>query len=442
MEPVTIGLVALLLVVLLLALRVPIAFALAGVAALGTFFVHATGQGAWLPAEAAVQTGAAIFADAFDLVHSYDLSMVPLFIILGNIAFYAGITIRIYDAAAVWLRPLPGGVAMASILGCGGFSAISGSSVACASTMGRICVPEMLRLGYDPRLATSSVAVGGTLGALIPPSILFILYGVFTGTPIAQLFLAGILPGLLSLAGMLLVVAWWVGGDPAAAPRAEAAESSRIDAVLAAWPAVLLFVIIVGGLYSRLLTAPETAAVCVVLVVVLGFVQRRLTPEILLRTLRESLIQTAAIFLVAAAAKIFVGFVALSGLDAALVNWAEGAGLSFFAMIAASVAIYLILGMFFEPIGILVLTLPFAVPLVEGFGMDLIWFGVVVVKLLEIGLITPPVGLNVFVIGNVARDVGIDRVFAGVMRFLAIDILVLLILILFPIISTLIPASM
>ncbi|WP_042245528.1 TRAP transporter large permease [Paracoccus sp. PAMC 22219] len=442
MDPMTIGLVAMAAVLVLLALRVPIAFALAGVASTGTFLVYATRTGDWMPERALNPTSSVVFSNFFDLVHSYDLSMVPLFVALGNIAFYAGITTRIYDAAAVWLRPLRGGVAMASVLGCGGFSAISGSSIACASTMGRICVPEMLRMGYDPKLATASVAVGGTLGSLIPPSVLFILYGIFTETSIAQLFLAGILPGILSLVGMLLVIAWWVNRDPDAAPRGERGDASRTDAALAAWPALLLFVVIVGGIYGGIFTATEAAAVSVVMTTLIGFAQRRLTLGVLWRAIRESLTQTAAIFLIAGAAKIFVSFVALTGMAGAVVGMVSDAELSLMMLMLVVVVIYLVLGMFLDPIGIMVLTLPFMVPLIEGYGLNLIWFGVIVVKLLEIGLITPPVGLNVFVVSNVTKSVGIDKIFAGVTRFLAVDMLVLLLLILFPIISLLIPGSM
>nr|WP_111297690.1 TRAP transporter large permease [Paracoccus saliphilus] len=442
MDPMTIGMAAMALVLILLAMRVPIAFALAGVASIGTFLIYATRTGGWTPERALNPTSSVVFSNFFDLVHSYDLSMVPLFVALGNIAFYAGITTRIYDAAAVWLRPLPGGVAMASVMGCGGFSAISGSSIACASTMGRICVPEMLRMGYDPRLATSSVAVGGTLGSLIPPSVLFILYGIFTETSIAQLFLAGVLPGLLSLVGMILVIAWWVARDPAAAPRGEAAEASRLEAAIAAWPALMLFVVIVGGIYGGIFTATEAAAVSVVLTIAIGFAQRRLSPGVLWRAIRESLVQTAAIFLIAGAAKIFVSFVALSGMAGAVVGVVADAQLSFAMLMLVVVVIYLVLGMFLDPIGIMVLTLPFMVPLVEGYGLNLIWFGVIVVKLLEIGLITPPVGLNVFVVSNVTKNVSIDKIFAGVSRFLVMDLLVLVLLILFPVISLLLPGSM
>lgn len=440
MDPATIGLAGVLLVLALLALRVPVAFALMLIASPGILLVHLFGAEAGDPALAA--TSAAILGAFFDLFDNYDLAMVPLFIALGNIAFYTGITTRIYDATAVWLRTLPGGLAIASVVGCGGFAAVSGSSVGCASTMGRICVPEMLRLGYDPRLAASSVAVGGTLGALIPPSILFILFGIFTGTPVAQLFMAGLLPGLLSLAGMIAVIVWWVSQNPGAAPPAPSADASRTDAALAVWPAVLVFLVILGGIPSGLVTATQAAAISLALTVIIGFAQRRLTMDVLWRAVRESLIQSSSVFLIAGAATLFATFLALSGLDDVIVGAITGLGLSALAIVAIIVVFYLVLGLFLDPVTILVLTLPFMLPVIGIYQMNPIWFGVIVVKLLEIGMITPPVGLNVFVIANVARDVGISRIFAGVARFLMIDLLVLLVLILFPILSTLIPSAM
>ncbi|PHQ69711.1 MAG: C4-dicarboxylate ABC transporter permease [Paracoccus sp.] len=440
MDPANIGVALLILTLSLLALRVPLVLVLGGVGAVGTFLIHATSGGGIFDV-AMNRTGPTLLSTALDLPRAGDLAIVPLVILLGNIAFYAGIATRIYDAAAIWLRPLRGGLAMAAVVGCGGFSAISGSSVACASTMGRICAPEMLRLGYDPRLATASVAVGGTLGSLIPPSVLFILFGIFTETSIARLFLAGVLPGLLSLAGMMAVVAWWVGQNPKDAPPGTVDKASRIDAALAIWPALLLFAIIVGGILLGF-SATAAVAACVMLTLVIGFTQSRLTADVLWQAIRESLLQSAAILVIVVAAKVFFGFVILTGLPDAALGWAQDAALSYFVMIAVVIITYLILGMFLEPIAILILTLPFLLPLVEAYGMDPIWFGVIVVKLLEIGLITPPVGLNVFVIGNVTRDVGIDRIFAGVSRFLAIDVLVLLILILFPIISTILAGAM
>lgn len=442
MHPATIGLAGLGLVLFLLALGVPVGFALMAISALGIFVLHATGA-VGAGSDALTQTGESMLTAFYDLFHSYDMAMLPLFVALGNIAFYSGISTRIYDAAAVWLRPLRGGVAMASTLGCGGFAAISGSSAGCASTMGRICVPEMLRAGYDPRLAGASVAAGGTLGALIPPSILFILFGLFTDSSIAHLFMAGILPGLISLVGMLCVIAWWVREDPSVAPAPVATDgASRLEAALAAWPALLVFVVILGGIPTGWLSATEAAALCLGLTVVIGLVQRRLTPDILWRAIGESLVQSSIIFLIAGAGRLFVDFMAQAGLNGAVTDWAAATGLPFFAIIALIVVAYLILGMFLDPVSILVLTLPFMIPLIREYDMDPVWFGVIVVKLLEIGMITPPIGLNVFVIANVAPEVGIGQVFAGAARFLMVDLLVLLILILFPVVSTLIPSVM
>ena len=445
MDGTLIGLVAFGSVLFLLALRVPIAFALAAIATIGTFVIFAFRTGSFAPERAIRPTSSLVFSNSFDLIHSYDLSMIPLFVALGHIAYRADITTKIYHAARVWLAKVPGGVAMASVVGCGGFSAITGSSIACVSTMGRICTPEMLSVGYDKRLATASVAAGGTLGSLIPPSVLFIIYGIFTETSISQLFLAGILPGLVSLLGFLLVIFIWVKRDPSAAPAftGTITMADRGRAALESWPAVLLFVIIVGGIYGGIFTATEAAAVCVSAAILIGLVQRKLTLRAIWESLRETAIQTTSIFLIAAGAKIFVAFIALTGVAPDIVEAVTAAELSPVVLMLAIAAIYLLLGMFLDPIGIMVLTLPLMIPLIETYGFDLIWFGVVVIKLLEIGLITPPVGLNVFVIaGVVGREVPIDRIFAGIARFLALDVLVLILIMAVPALSLLIPYSM
>ncbi|SEN10946.1 TRAP transporter large permease [Palleronia pelagia] len=445
MDGTLIGIVAFASVIGLLAIRVPIAFALAGVATVGTFVIFAFRTGAFAPERAYRPTSSLVFSNSFDLIHSYDLSMIPLFVALGHIAYRAEITTAIYHAARVWLAKVPGGVAMASVVGCGGFSAITGSSIACASTMGRICSPEMLSMGYDKRLATASVAAGGTLGSLIPPSVLFIIYGIFTETSISALFLAGVLPGLLSLAGFLLVIWIWVKQKPGDAPAytGEITASERRSAAIAAWPAVALFVIIVGGIYGGFFTATEAAAISVSLAVAIGFIQRKLTLRGLWESLRETCIQTTSIFLIAAGAKIFVAFIALTGVAPDIVQAVTDAELSPVVLMAAIAGIYLLLGMFLDPIGIMVLTLPLMIPLIETYGFDLIWFGVVVIKLLEIGLITPPVGLNVFVISSVVGpSVPIDRIFSGILRFLSIDVIVLIIIMAVPWLSLAIPGSM
>ncbi|WP_282605981.1 TRAP transporter large permease [Pelagibius sp. Alg239-R121] len=445
MDPIVLGAAGFLVVLLLLAIRVPIAFALAGMAAICTLLFFATKSGNFDLVRAIRPTTTILFSNTFELIHSYNLSMVPLFIALGHVAYRAGITTDIYHAARIWLARIPGGVAMASIIGCGGFSAITGSSVACASAMGRICVPEMLRFNYDPRLATSSVAAGGTLGSLIPPSVLFIIYGIFTETSINKLFLAGVIPGLLSLLGFLVVIYIWVKRDPGAGPAPGSAITTeeRSSAAFKAWPAFLLFAIVIGGIYGGVFTATEAAAISLSITLLISVLQRRLSLADFKSAMWETVTQTSAIFFIAASAKMFVAFIALTGIAPTLVGSVEASQLAPWLVLLAIVAIYLAMGMFLDPLGIMVLTLPFVVPLVEGMGLDLIWFGVVVVKLLEIGLITPPVGLNVFVISSVVgSEVPLERIFAGILRFLAMDIVVLALLVAFPVLSLLLPNSM
>ncbi|WP_424988143.1 TRAP transporter large permease [Microbulbifer sp. S227A] len=440
MDPATIGMIAFGTMLVLLAIRVPIAFALIGVATAAAFAIFALRTGTFMPERAFRATASLVFSNSFDLMHTFDLSMIPLFVALGNIAYRASITTAVYNSARVWLQQLRGGVAVASVVGCGGFSAITGSSIACASTMGKICTPEMLRLGYDPRLATASVAAGGTMGSLIPPSVLFIIYAIFTETSVSKLFLAGVLPGLLTLFGFVLVIWIWTAADPAVAPaRGErASKAERLQSAIEAWPAILIFLIIVVGIYGGFFTATAAAAVSVVVTAAIGFAQRRLTLRDMWLSVRETCVQTAALFAVAAGAKIFVAATALTGMAPALVQTVAEAQLTPAVLLLCVCAVYLLLGMFLDPIGIMVLTLPLVIPLVESYDMNLIWFGVVVVKLLEIGLITPPVGLNVFVLSNVVgRAAPVGTIFAGIWRFLCADVIVLFLIVSFPAISLL-----
>jgi tripartite ATP-independent transporter DctM subunit len=445
MDLATVGYVACAAVIFLLAIRVPISFAIGGVAVVAIFVVFAFRTGSFMPERAIWTTLSLSFSASFDLVHSYNLSMIPLFIALGHIAYKAGITTEIYEAARVWLARLPGGVAIASIAGCGGFSAISGSSIACASTMGRICTPEMLRLNYDPRLATASVAAGGTLGSLIPPSVLFIIYGIFTESSISKLFLAGFLPGVISMLGYALVVVIWAKTDPKVAPRPTEIVPMRERMVvgLRCWPAVTLFLLVIGGIYGGVFTATEAAAISLLFATVLGMARGLIKAKDIIPLLRETMSTTGAIFFIAACAKIFVALIALTGLSNSLVGLLDDAAIGPWMFIALVCLIYLVLGMFLDPVGIMVLTLPLMIPMVEAYDLNLIWFGVVIVKLLEIGLITPPVGLNVFVLASVLEDkVDIGKIFSGLWRFLGIDLVVLLLLILVPAISLYIPTTM
>ena len=445
MDPATIGYIACAVVIFLLAIRVPIAYAIGGVAVTAIFIVFATRTGTFMPERALWTTLSLSFSSSFDLVHSYDLSMIPLFIALGHIAYKAGITTEIYEAARVWLVRLPGGVAIASVAGCGGFSAISGSSIACASTMGRICTPEMLRLNYDPRLATASVAAGGTLGSLIPPSVLFIIYGIFTENTISHLCMAGCLPGLISMLGYALVIVLWVRRSPEIAPVPDQVFTMRekLMAGLRSWPAVLLFVLVIGGIYGGFFTATEAAAISLLFATLLGMARGFIKLRDVVPLLRETMTTTGAIFFIAACAKIFVSLIALTGLSNSLVAALGEANVGPWMFIFVVCVIYLVLGMFLDPVGIMVLTLPLMIPMVESYGMNLIWFGVVIVKLLEIGLITPPVGLNVFVLAAAIEEkIEIGQIFAGLWRFLGIDLVVLFLLIMVPAISLFLPMSM
>jgi C4-dicarboxylate transporter DctM subunit len=444
-DPLILGLVGFACALLLLVLRVPIAFSLAGVSSTFILLFFAMRNGGFDIVNAVAPTLSMVSSNTFALVHSYDLSMIPLFVLLGHISYHTGITTDIYHAARVWLKRLPGGVAMASVFGCGGFSAITGSSIACASAMGKICVPEMLRMGYDKRLATSTVAVGGTLGSLIPPSVLFIVYGIFTEMSVSRLFMAGVIPGLISLFGFLVVIYIWVKRNPEVAPVDDSIleKGDRRKAAIRCWPAMLLFTIIIGGIYGGLFTATEAAAISAFAVIMIGSLQKRLNWQQFILSIKDTCTQTTSIFFIAAGAKIFVGFVALTGMAPALVGLVEGADVSLWLLMVMIAGVYLLLGMFLDPLGIMVLTLPFLIPMVDGYGLDLIWFGVVVIKLLEISLITPPVGLNVFVIASVTKpSVAVYDIFMGVARFLIMDVVVLIAIIAFPILSLLLPNIM
>ena len=442
----TIGIYGFCAVFILLALRVPIAFTLVSVATVCTLVAYSWRPGTefdiargFRPALGLIQS------NAYEFLHSYELSMVPMFILAGHLAFHSKVTTKIYFAVRIWLARVPGGLAVASLIGCGGFSAITGSSMACASSMGKICVPEMLKYKYSPQLSTASVAVGGTLGALIPPSVLFIIYGLFTETSVSRLFLAGVLPGLLSLLGYIITVVIWVKLRPDVAPKVaeDLGIGERLMALLQAWPAFVLMGTIIGGIYGGIFTATEAAAISVAFMLFYGLVWRTLSFGDILLSLRETAAQTAALFLIAVGAKIFVSFVSLSGVTRDFADFIANSGFSDWFILLCIVLLYLVMGMFLDPLGTMLLTLPFLVPLVENMGLDLIWFGVIVVKLLEIGLISPPVGLNVFVINSVVtREIQVHTIFFGVAKFLVGDLIVLGLLVTFPMISLLLPTTM
>ena len=444
MDPHLIGYGGFAVVLVLLAFRVPIAIALGSVATCGMLLAYAWTP--WLPfsLSAAIPPVSSLLGSTpLDFVNSYALSTVPLFIFVGHLAFQAGFTTDIYAAARVWLARMPGGLAIASIIGCGGFSAISGSSVACAAAMGRVAVPEMLESNYSRALATGSVAIGGTLGSLIPPSILFIIFGVFAEQSIAKLFVAAAIPGLISLIGYIVIVVIWVKLRPQDAPQPELTNvrEKRGQALAKCWPILLLFAVIIGGIYLGAFTPTEAAGVGAIATLILGVVLRRLDIAKIKEALREAVSQSGQLFAIAIAGKLFVNFIALTNVAAQLTGWIGSAELSVFVVMGLIVLLYLILGMMLDPLGIILLTLPLTLPVVESYGLDLIWYGVIVVKLLEMGLVTPPIGLNVFVIKSIVGDkIPLERIFAGVSFFLISDVIVMGLLLAFPILSLYLPS--
>lgn len=431
MEREFIGALGVAIMILLLFLRVPVAFALLMVGWGGVMILRSSG------AADAVMT-----ADTFGTVLNFDLTTIPSFMLMGYIAFVAGFTREVYDTARIWFGRLPGGLAAASTMGCAAFAAVSGSSLATAAAMGKIAVPEMLRRGYDKGLATGVVAASGTLGSLIPPSVLMILYAVFTQQSIALLFLAGILPGLFSAliyVGMILIRA---RANPNLAPGMTERISWRMKfaALKGTWAIGLLFIVVMGGIMLGFFTPMEAGAIGASGAFIIALLAGRLTKDRLRIAFTDTLRQSGAIFAIIFGATVFTRFMALSGLGQYLADIATMVSDQPTPVILALSVIYVILGTFIGPIEIMLITLPIVIPIVESYDISLIWFGIIMIKYLEIGLITPPLGFNVFMLSSVVgRAVPIVTIFRGVLWFLAMDVLTLGLLIAFPVITLFLP---
>ena len=437
MSSVEIGFLSLGAVLLLIAVRIPIGAALGGVAILGIMQLRGFDVALGLLKNAPFQFSA-----------HWTLSAIPMFLLMGSIAHNSGISHQLFTAARIWLSRLPGGLAIATNFASAAFAAASGSSVATAAAMGRIAIPEMLKQGYEKGLATGVVASAGTLGALIPPSIAFVLYGVFAEVSIVKLLIAGILPGLLTAFVYTAMILIRCRLNPDLAPRVDRAEleqlkTRRWQALLSTWPVLVLIIAIIGGLYGGLFTPTEAGAAGALCSLIIAAANRQLTLSVLWESLIESIATTSRIFFVAIGAVLYSQFLALTGLPAFIGASAGHWALDpVFLVIGASV-VYLILGMFLDPIGVLLLTLPVILPMSSAVGLDAIWFGVIVVKYLEIGMLTPPVGFNVYVIKSVVGDeISLETIFRGVMWFLACEAVIMTLLIAFPTISTFLPETM
>ena len=429
---------------LVLLARMPIAFAMGLVGFVG--FGLVTSWNASL-ARATIIT--------YETAINDGLSVVPLFILMGNFVTRAGLSDELYTAAHAFLGHRRGGLAMATIVACGGFSAVCGSSLATAATMSKVALPPMRRFGYSDALATGSVAAGGTLGILIPPSVILIILGIMTQSDIGLLFIAGILPGLLGVLLYLVAVLITVTIDPTAGPRGPRADwHQRWHAVRGVTAVLALFVLVIGGIYAGMFTPTEAAGIGASGAFMIALLRRKLSWPSLFETLLESARTTAMIFVILIGALIFSNFINIVGLPDLLLSWVTSFNLPPIAVILLIMLVYVILGTVLESLSMIMLTVPVFYPLVLGMElggfsdaladpeMALIWFGIIVVVITEISLITPPVGLNVFVLKSMLKDVSLGTIFRGVTPFWIVDIVRLLILMLMPSIVLLLPSLM
>lgn len=434
MSDIQIGFAGLAIMVLLMLLYVPVGVALGLVGALGIFVLMGPGA-MW----------GIITAIPYDFAAHWTLSSVPMFLLMGYVAYHAQLTDGLFRTARLWLSALPGGLAIASIGGAAGFSAVTGSSIACAAAMGRIAVPEMLRYNYDKGLSAGVVAAAGTIGSMIPPSIILLIYGVFAEVPIGKLFVAGVIPGILTAVMFAAMVIIRVKLNPELAPSFDERPTwaERFVSLSETWPLLLIIVAVVGGLFLGIFTPTEAGAVGALMAFFVAALRGKLSIRLIKDSTLETLISTASIFVIAIGAAILTRFLALTGVpDFLSITVLETVSDPFMILVGMAV-VYLILGMFLDPIGIMLLTLPIFLPVVEAADISLIWFGILMCKFLEIGLITPPVGLNVFVIKGIVGDrISTMTIFKGIAWFLVADIITTTLMMVFPAISLWLPGFM
>lgn len=378
----------------------------------------------------------------YTLIGDWNLSAVPMFLLMGYIASATGLTQGLFASARIFIGRVPGSLASSTVMASALFASASGSSVATAAAFARISVPEMLKARYDPALATGCVASAGTLGSLIPPSILMIVFGIIADTSISKLFMAGVIPGLLSAAVFIGYITIRVKLNPALAPRDDTVYTAadKRAALRDVWPLPVLIAGVLGGIFSGIFTATEAGAVGAMIACVIAAARRSLTKAAFGKAIVDTAEGTAAIFIIVVGAAIFARFMSFSQLPAAMSTWLMSITDTQLALIAAISVVYLILGCALESISIMLLTLPLILPALKQMDVDLIWFGVLVIKLLEIGLCTPPVGMNVYVIKSAMGDqIKLTTIFRGVMGFVLADLFTLSILIAFPIITLWLP---
>lgn len=422
MDPITIAVLGMLGMFVLIALHVPIGVAIgvAGVAGFGFL-------GGWKPAFSLIGTEyITVFTNA-------ELAVIPLFLLMGSFAGVSGLSSDIYRLAYAFIGHRRGGLAMATIGGCAGFGAVCGSSLATAATMGRVALPEMLERGYSPTLASGSVAAGGTLGMLIPPSVVMVIYAFLTEQFVITLFVAALIPGLIAVLFHFLTVAIIVHRNPEIGPAGDRVPwGMRWRIVVQSWGVLVLMVAVIGGIYGGVFTVNEAASLGAGLAFLFTLFRGKLSWQTMFQVLKETATNTAMIYLIIGGASIFSSFITLSRMPDALVGYIGALGLEPLIVVLILFALYLVLGAVFDTIAAMVITLPFVLPLILELGYSPIWWGVILVMAIEVGMITPPIGMNVFVLFGVAKTIPLKTIFRGILPFFYADIVRILLIILVP----------
>jgi C4-dicarboxylate transporter, DctM subunit len=432
MSPTVIGLVGLVILVIVLFSRMPVGFVMALVGFAGfTYMVS-------------MDTALRVLAkDFYSMFSSYNMTVVPLFILMGQITFHAGISRRLFDTAYKIFDYLPGGLAIATVGACAGFAAICGSTNASVATMTTVALPEMRRYKYGTSLSTGSIVAGGSLGILIPPSVIFIIYGIATEQSIGKLFAAGILPGILLSFFFCVTIFIWARLRPEVAPRGRKTTfKEKVFALSGITETLLLFLLVMGGLFLGFFTPTEAGAIGVGGAIILGLVRRRLTWGGFSQAVTESTKVSCMILVIVSGAIMFGHFLAITRVPFVAANWIGGLPLPNYAIMAVIVVIYLIGGCFMDALAMILLTIPILFPLVTAMGYDPIWFGVIIVLVAEMGAMTPPVGINVYVLSGIASDIPLESIFKGALPFVLSVLTCVALLIAFPQIALLLPNLM
>jgi tripartite ATP-independent transporter DctM subunit len=414
----------------LMTLRVPIGIAMGIVGVLGFAAIAGLGPGLNLLANVPLS-----------VLTDYNLSIIPMFVLMGAFATQAGMSRELYTAGNAWVGHRTGGLALATILACGGFAAINGSSVATAATMSQVALPEMRRSGYEPGLAAGVIAAGGTLGIMIPPSVIFVLYSFMTETDVKKLFFAGVVPGLLGVVLYLLVVRYLGWRRPEIMPRGPVHTwGERFRSLEGLWAVIVLFVFVLGGLYLGIFTVNEAAGAGAIGTLLIGLVRRQLGLHEIKRALIDSLRVSSAIMMIVVGAFLFGYFLTITQFTQKAVAFLTSLPVGAYGVLAIIMFGYFILGAVMDELAMILLTVPIVFPVMMQLGFDPIWFGVIIVMAVTFGLVCPPVGMNVFVINSIARDIPLGKIYRGTYPFIAVDVLRLVILCAFPAISLWLPS--